>query len=152
MSLSLMSLLSCRCFEQLGPGWVVNSVNPDQMQRSVCSSLFEYLAWLVWSLMAQSTLLRSCQAGHFTNTLSLGILCLVLKSLPILVHILLPESDKCPSWISESERKTVESISWSISTKEYYWMQWDWSPVRWPFEPTRSAWIFRVNTFMPSIP
>ena len=34
------------------------------------------------------------------------------------MHILLPESDNCPSWISGRERMTVESISWSISTKE----------------------------------
>ena len=40
------------------------------------------------------------------------------KLLTSIVHILLPETDNCPSWISERERMTVENISWSISTKE----------------------------------
>ena len=35
-----------------------------------------------------------------------------------IVHILLPETDKCPSWISRRERMTIENILWSISTKE----------------------------------
>ena len=34
------------------------------------------------------------------------------------MHILSPETDNCPSWISWRERMTVENISWSISTKE----------------------------------
>ena len=34
------------------------------------------------------------------------------------MHILSPETDNCPSWISGKERMTVENISWSISTKE----------------------------------
>ena len=34
------------------------------------------------------------------------------------MHILSPETDNCPSWISRRERITVENISWSISTKE----------------------------------
>ena len=34
------------------------------------------------------------------------------------MHILSPEADNCPSWISGRERMTVENISWSISTKE----------------------------------
>ena len=37
---------------------------------------------------------------------------------PSIVHILSPETDNCPSWISGRERMTVENISWSISTKE----------------------------------
>ena len=36
------------------------------------------------------------------------------------MHILSPETDNCPSWISGWERMTVENISWSISTKECY--------------------------------
>ena len=40
------------------------------------------------------------------------------KRLTSIVHILLPETDSCPSWISGRERTTVENISWSISTKE----------------------------------
>ena len=34
------------------------------------------------------------------------------------MHILSPETDNCPSWISGRERMTVENILWSISTKE----------------------------------
>ena len=34
------------------------------------------------------------------------------------MHILSPETDNCPSWISGRERMTVENISRSISTKE----------------------------------
>ena len=34
------------------------------------------------------------------------------------MHILSPETDNCPSWISGRERMTGENISWSISTKE----------------------------------
>ena len=34
------------------------------------------------------------------------------------MHILSPETDNCPSWISGRERMTVENISWSISTEE----------------------------------
>ena len=40
------------------------------------------------------------------------------KRLTSIVHILLAETDNCPSWISGRERMTVENISWSISTKE----------------------------------
>ena len=40
------------------------------------------------------------------------------KRLTSSVHILSPETDNCPSWISGRERMTVENISWSISTKE----------------------------------
>ena len=34
------------------------------------------------------------------------------------MHILSPETDNCPSWISRRERMTVENISWSISMQE----------------------------------
>ena len=34
------------------------------------------------------------------------------------MHILSPETDNCPSWISGREGLTVENISWSLSTKE----------------------------------
>ena len=34
------------------------------------------------------------------------------------MHILSPETDNCPSWISGRERMTIENISWSISSKE----------------------------------
>ena len=51
------------------------------------------------------------------------------------MHILSPETDNCPSWISGRERMTVENISWSISTKECCQPRWgvepatSWSPV-----------------------
>ena len=34
------------------------------------------------------------------------------------MHILSPETDNCPSWISGRERMTVENILWSLSTKD----------------------------------
>ena len=34
------------------------------------------------------------------------------------MHILSPETDNCPSWISGRERMTIENISWSISMEE----------------------------------
>ena len=40
------------------------------------------------------------------------------KRLTSIVHILLPETDNCPSWISGRERMTVQNISWYISTKK----------------------------------
>ena len=40
------------------------------------------------------------------------------KRLTSIMHILLPETDNCHSWISGRERMTVENISWSVSTKE----------------------------------
>ena len=44
---------------------------------------------------------------------------LSFKWLTSIVHILSPETDNCPSWISGKERMTLENISWSISTKEW---------------------------------
>ena len=41
-----------------------------------------------------------------------------LSSTPVFVHILSPETDKCPSWSSGRESRTVENISWSISMTE----------------------------------
>ena len=43
------------------------------------------------------------------------------------MHILLPDTDNCPSWISSRERITTENISWSISTKECCWPSWGWT-------------------------
>ena len=40
------------------------------------------------------------------------------KRVTSFVHILSPETDNCPSWISERERMTTKNISWSISMKE----------------------------------
>ena len=44
------------------------------------------------------------------------------------MHILSPETDNCPSWISGRERITVENISWSISTKECCRPRWGLNP------------------------
>ena len=44
------------------------------------------------------------------------------------MHILSPENDDCPSWISGRERMTVENISWSISTKECCRPLWRLNP------------------------
>ena len=41
-----------------------------------------------------------------------------LSGKPEFVHIHVPETDNCPSWISRRERMTIENISWSISMKE----------------------------------
>ena len=43
----------------------------------------------------------------------------VLGSLPVLIHILSPITDNCPSCIGKRERMAVEIISWPISTKEF---------------------------------
>ena len=60
----------------------------------------------------------SCRARSvYLTTHLLGRLS-PLKRLTSIVHILSPETDNCPSWISGRERMTVENISWSISTKE----------------------------------
>ena len=52
------------------------------------------------------------------------------KQLTSIVHILSPETDNCPSWISGRERMTIENISWSISTKECCWTRRGSNP--WP--------------------
>ena len=41
-----------------------------------------------------------------------------LSGWPVFVHILLPENDNCPSWISRRKRMTIKIIPWLISTKE----------------------------------
>ena len=67
-------------------------------------------------------------------------------SLTSIVHILSPETDNCPSWISGRERMTVENISLSISTKECCRPRQGWtcnllvsSRTAHPTEPPRSA-------------
>ena len=46
---------------------------------------------------------------------------LIEKQLTNTGHILSPETDICPSWISRYEKMTVENISWLISMKECCW-------------------------------
>ena len=57
-----------------------------------------------------------CQPNHnFTGQAQSS------KRLTSIVHIVLPETDNCPSPISRRERMTIENISWSISTTECFW-------------------------------
>ena len=44
------------------------------------------------------------------------------------MHILSPETENCPSWISGRERMTVENISWPISTKKCCRPRWGLNP------------------------
>ena len=60
------------------------------------------------SCCVRSVYLATCLLGRLSP----------LKRLTSIVHILSPETDNCPSWISGRERMTVENISWSISTKK----------------------------------
>ena len=72
----------------------------------------------------------------------------VSKWLTSIVHILLSETDNCPSWISGRERMTLENISWSISTKECcrprqgFEPATAWSPVR-----CASNWATEASTW-----
>ena len=59
----------------------------------------------------------SCRARCLPNHTFTGH-ALSSKRLTSIAHILSPETDNCPSWISGRERMTVKNISWSISTKE----------------------------------
>ena len=82
-------------------------------------SLFSAFCWFV-----RVEVLRPSQPnGVMSSTVSLPNhtftgQALSSKRLTSIVHILSPETDNCPSWISGRERMTVENISWSISTKE----------------------------------
>ena len=59
---------------------------------------------------AQSTQRGHVEPGHiYLTILLLGR----LSPSTSIVHILLPETDNCPSWISGRERMTTENISWS---------------------------------------
>ena len=54
----------------------------------------------------------SCRAVSLPNHTLLGRLS-PLKRLTSIVHILLPETDNCPSWISRRVRMIIENVSWS---------------------------------------
>ena len=72
----------------------------------------------MWRLYSPVNPMGSCRARSvYLTTRFLGRLS-PLKRLISIVHILSPETDNCPSWISGRERMTVENISWSISMKE----------------------------------
>ena len=64
---------------------------------------------------------------------------------PVLMYIISPETDNCPSWDSGRERLTAENIWWSFSTKECCWTwcrsnQWlDLSVRRTPNSATEAS-------------
>ena len=75
--------------------------------------------------MARSTLLMSWSV--YQTTLFLGKFN-PLNGWPLLVDILLPKTESCPSWISRREEMPEENISWSISTKECCQTTWESNP------------------------
>ena len=70
---------------------------------------------LVWSLMSH-------YRGHVqpvnlpNHTFFLGRRS-PLSGLPVLGHIVSPETDNCPTWISK-RKKNVENMPWSVSVRE----------------------------------
>ena len=80
--------------------------------------LFFFFFFLSWDFTVPVNTIGSCRARPaYLTTLLLGRLC-PLSGQPVSVHIISPETDNCPSWISGRDRLTEENISWSISTKE----------------------------------
>ena len=69
------------------------------------------LVCLCWGFTAQSTQWGHVEYGQFTNQTFFWAES--FKRLTSIVHIRLPETDNCPSWISGRERMTIENISWS---------------------------------------
>ena len=61
--------------------------------------------------VAMSTLLRSCRTDQFTSPHFLLGMLSPLRGQPVIVHILSPETDNCPSRISERETITMENTS-----------------------------------------
>ena len=89
---------------------------------------------LCWGFTAQSTQWGHVERGQFTYHTFTGQ-AQSSKRLTSNVHILLPETDNCPSWISGRERMTVENISWSNLHERMLPTQGvepttSWSPVR----------------------
>ena len=104
---------------------MTNSADPDQLASSEAnwsgSTLFAKTGHVVF--VCVEVLRPSQPNGVMSSTVSLPNhtftgQALSSKRLTSIVHILPPETDNCPSWISGRERMTVENISWSISTKE----------------------------------
>ena len=54
----------------------------------------------------------------------------LLGSLPVLVPILWPVTDNCPSWNSERERMVVEIFSWPNLNERIFC--WTWGSNLWP--------------------
>ena len=108
-------------------GWVANSIDTDEMPYSAASHLgLQCLLRPVCLFVCVEVLWPSQPNGVMSSAVSLPNhmftgQALSSKRLTSIVHILSPETDNCPSWISGRERMTVENISWSISTKECCW-------------------------------
>ena len=83
--------------------------------KGLCSMTLAFPGYLLISLFVLRFYdpvnpVGSCWAWSvYLNTLLLGR----HSPLTSTVHILLPETDNCPSWIKERERMTVKNISWS---------------------------------------
>ena len=102
--------------------WLSYWMSLPLCRRSIISKWGSIVVCLCWGFTAQSTHL-SQPSGVMSSAVSLPNhtftgQALSSKRLTSIVHILSPETDNCPSWISRRERMTVENISWSISTKE----------------------------------
>ena len=81
------------------------------------------------------------------------------RQLTSIIHILSPETDNCPFWVSWRERMMAENTSWSISTKECCLPQWvepatSWSPVghasNWDTEAGKQCRSWSDTTFWAS--
>ena len=98
-----------------GGALMINPFQPADQNRYLCKQM-RFL--FVLRFYGPVNPMVSCRARSlYLTTRLLGRLS-PLSGLTSIVHILSPETDYCPSWISGRERMTVENISWSISTKE----------------------------------
>ena len=97
-------------------------------------------------LYGQVNPVGSCRAQSvYLTTLFLDRLSPLRGLQPVLVHIISPETDNCPSWISGRERMIVKNMSWSISWKECCRTRWE-SPV-W----RTSGWATKVGNSQSSV-
>ena len=89
----------------------------------LCDYCIFWVSSLIFCFVCVEVLWPSQPNGVMSNVVSLPNHTLTgqaksSKRLTSIVHILSPETDNCPSWISRRERMIVENISWSISMKE----------------------------------
>ena len=105
------------------PSYMPNSLMMNRLLKRFCVFVAVSMPYLSVNLFVLRFYgpvnpMGSCRARSvYLATRLLGRLS-PLSRLTSIVHILSPETDNCPSWISGRERMTVENISWSISTKE----------------------------------
>ena len=118
-----------------------NSVDPDKMPQKMashqglhCLLLIQqfldttsgsklYFCLFVLQFYGPVNPSGSCQVQSFYLTTLF-----TSRRLASIVHILSPETDNCPFWISARERMTIANISWSISTKECCRPRWGSKP------------------------